>query len=383
MNRSLLAMLLGITLTSGTLMAQKPLPVDPLDHNAALSYWQAFALLPPIDDATRERVASIMRGDSVVDDDMQRLVTASDDSLMFFHRGTSIESCAWGLAFEAGPYAYLPHLGKARELSRVALIRARLRFKAGQVHDGMDDTIAAIQLGRQVSQQGVIVLINLLVGLSIESETIETVVSSLQYLDQSQRDELERRINQFPREINMSAALQGERDVFLGWLIREVESGRSRERILGLASESTPPTTITRVQQASPKQILGWAKEMGLIYDAVIAAMSQPNETIEQAERLESKITEELASNPLAEMFLPAFGSARLAGKRFVTKRAQLAAAFALFQSGPSALDRQTLWDPYGDGPFELERVDEGVELISDLKRDGMPVRLRIPGLPK
>lgn len=378
-----LTTLVCFTLMSGTLMAQKPLPVDPLDNNAALSYWQAFALLPPIDDKTRERMASIMRGDSAVDDDMRKLVAASDNSLVFLYRGASIESCGWGLAFETGPYAYLPHLGKARELSRIALIRARIRFEAGQVEEGMNDTIAAIQLARHAGQDGVIVLINILVGFAIESEAIETIVDSLHRLNQQQRNEFEQRIDQFQPGIDMKAALQGERDVFLGWLIREIESDRSRDRILELASESAEPRTIARVKQASPEQLLDWAKEMGLLYDAVIAAMSQPDETIATAERLEAQITDQLARNPLAEMFLPAYGPARLAGKRFVTKRTQLAAAFALFRSGPSALDREALRDPFGDGPFQLKRIDDGAELISDLKRGDTPVKLQIPGLPK
>lgn len=378
-----LTTLVCFTLMCGTLMAQKPLPLHPLDNNAALSYWQAFALLPPINDKTREQMASIMRGDSAVDDNIRKLVAASDNSLFFLHRGASIGSCGWGLAFETGPYAYLPHLGKARELSRIALIRARIRFEAGQMEEGMNDTIAAIQLGRHAGQDGVIVLINILVGMAIESEAIETIVDSLQHLNQQQRNEFEQRINQFQPAFDMKVALQGERDVFLGWLIREIESDRSRDRIRELASDSAEPKTIARVKLASPEQMLDWAKEMGVLYDAVIAAMSEPDETIAAAENLDAQITQEVASNPLCEMFLPAFGPARLAGKRFVTKRAQLTAAFALFESGPSALDRAALRDPFGDGPFQLKRLDDGAELISDLKRDDKHIKLQIPGLPK
>ena len=375
--------LVCLTFMSGTLIAQEPLPHDPLDNNAALSYWQGFALMPPMDDPTRQRMASIMRGDSSVDDDMRKLVAASENSLDFLYRGANIESCGWGLAYETGPYAYLPHLGKARELSRVALIRARIRFDAGQAEEGMKDTIAAIQLARHAGQDGVVVLINVLVGYAIESEAIETIVDSLQHLNQQQRNEFETRINQFQPTDDMKAALRGERDVFLGWLIREIESDRSRDRILELASESTEPATIAQVKQASPEQLLNWSKAMGELYDAVINAIGQTDESIETAKKLEAHIDQQISINPLAKMFLPAFGQARLAGKRYVTKRAQLSAAFALFRSGPSALDGEAFRDPFGDGPFQLKRLDDGAELISDLKHGDNPIKLQIPGLPK
>ncbi|MEM9365407.1 MAG: hypothetical protein AAGD07_05385 [Planctomycetota bacterium] len=373
--------LLCVTLVSGTVFAQNSLPVDPLDNNAALSYWQAFALLPPIDESARDELASVMRGEAAVSDAMREIVMASEHSLEFLHRGVHIESCAWGLAFELGPYAYLPHLGKARELSRTALMRARIRFKAGQVQEGIDDTLAAIRLGRHVGQDGVIVLINILVGFAIELEAIETIADSLHRLNQQQRDDFEQELNRFPSRFDMKVAIQGERDVFLGWLLREIESGRSRDRIVDLAAESVKPQTIAQIKEASSEQLREWARETGVLYEAVIAAVSKPNETLATAERLEAQIEGQVASNPVTKMFLPAFGSTRLARKRYVTKKAQLSAAFALFRSGASALELEELRDPFGNGPFELHRVDEGVELVSDLKRGDTAVTLRVPGL--
>jgi hypothetical protein len=382
-----LTTLVCFTFMCGTLMAQKPLPFDALDNNAALSYWQAFALLPPIDDKTRERMRSIMRGDSSVDDNMRKLVAASEDSLLLLYRGASIESCGWGIAYDNGPYTLLPHLGKARELSRIALLRARIRFDAGQLEEGMNDSIAAIQLGRHAGHDGVVVLINILVGFAIEFEAIETIVASLHRLNLEQRNEFEQRINQVQPAVDMKAAVQGERDVFLGWLIREIESGRSGDRILELASElgsGTEPRIIARVKQASPEQLLNWAKKMNAFYDTVLAAMSpDSDEANAKVEDLDAQLSHPQTGNPLGELFLPALGPARQAAKRLVTKRAQLKAAFALFDGGPSVLDRAALGDPFGDGPFQLKRLNDGAELISDLKRGDTPLKLQIPGLPK
>lgn len=374
--------LLCCTFNCGPLAAQKPLRLEPLNQNAALSYWQAFALLPPIDDEMRKRLASCVAGEAPVDDDLRKLVDSSTNSLTYLYRGARIESCGWGVASENGPYAYLPHLSKARELARVALLRARIRFEAGQVDGGIDDSIAAIQLGRHAGQEGVIVLINILVGFAIESEAIGTIADSLHLLSQAQRNKFARRIDQIQPTLDMTTALQGEKDVFLGWMIRQLESGGSKDLILDLVSGDVDERITNRVNKASQEELLKWARDLGAIYDTGFGIMSlSPDEAMQKADELAAQLGDETTGNPLGELFLPSFGAARQAEAVFVTRKTMLKAAFALFGSDLSVLNRPAYRDPFGDGPLELKRVEGAAELVSDLKRGGEPIKLRVPGL--
>lgn len=380
MSRTCTLMLASWVAVGGILSAQDPLPVDPLENNAALSYWQAFALLPAVDEATRKKVSAALSGNEI-DDQLQQLVDDSEISLSYLHRGAGIENCSWGIANERGPYAYMPHLSKARELAWVALLRARMRFESDDVDGGIEDTVAALQIGRHAGQEGVIVLINILVGFAIESQTIETIAANLQHLDQSQRDVLAQQLAGVSPDLDMRRALQGEKDVFLGWLIREIEGGRSQDAILALVSGDVSANSIKAINEASKAQLLAWAEEMGEIYDAGFAIMAlEPSVAEDRAVELIEELHQQIESNPLAKLFLPAFGSARKAEAAFLTRKALLKAAFALYRDGAGALDKAEHHDPFGDGPFQLKRVDGGGELVSDYKRGDSNITLALPG---
>lgn len=371
-----------LTLTGRNLPAQNPLPINPLNQNAALSYWQAFALLPQIDDEMSKRLSSAACSKSAVDDDLHELIDSSENALQYLHRGARTQACGWGIANENGPYAYLPHLSKARQLALVALLRARIRFDAGQADEGIDDTIAAIQLGRHAGQEGVVVLINILVGFAIETQAIETIAAALHTLSRAQRETFQQRLSQIRPALDMKAALQGEKDVFLGWLIREIESGRSGEAIPALVSGDTDQRITSRVKNASQEQLLVWAKALGGVYDTGCGFMSlSPQDAMTKEKELVAQLGDTTTGNPLGELFLPSFGSARRAEASFLTSKKLLEAAFAVFDGDQAALNRPACLDPFGDGPFELKRVEGGAELVSDLRRGDDPIKLHIPGL--
>jgi hypothetical protein len=53
-----------------------------------------------------------------------------------------------------------------------------------------------------------------------------------------------------------------------------------------------------------------------------------------------------------------------------------LLAAIAVIEAGPEKLE--SIKDPFGDGPFEYRKLDEGFELSSKLQAEGKPVSLVI-----
>lgn len=380
----LLVVVLGLALHQLPLQAQDLAAAGELDQNAALSYWQAFALMPPIDEALRKQLAEAASGEGEISEDLQQLIADSENALKYLHRGGRCESCSWGIASEEGPYAYLPHLAKARELSRAALLRARIRIEAGQVDQAIDDIVATVQLGRRAGQEGVIVLINILVGMAIEAQAIENLAHTMHLLDQDHRDLLARRLQEVQPALNMEAAIRGEKDVFLGWLIRQLENGGSSDSVLDLVSGDIDEGTIERVKQASPEQLLAWARGLGSYYDEGLEIMRlSPEQADARMKDMGARLADSKSGNPLGLLFLPAFASARHSEAAFLTRKKMLEAALAAFASNSTAFDRPEFHDPFGDGPFQTNRIGGDLEIVSDFKRGDRPVRLRVVSLAR
>ncbi len=62
--------------------------------------------------------------------------------------------------------------------------------------------------------------------------------------------------------------------------------------------------------------------------------------------------------------------------RRAQTQRELFKAALAVVQGGPDSL--KNFRDPFGNGPFEYRRLDQGFELRSSLVVNGMPVTLTV-----
>ena len=129
-----------------------------------MKYWQAFAQLPPRDEAQQQR----LRG--VADDAARRRrpqarQPTSDKSFLYLRRGAALPRCDWSLDYEDGVGLLLPHLDKARTLTLLACLRARIALADGHPADGVDDLLAALTLGRHVADP---IMICLLVDYSVE-----------------------------------------------------------------------------------------------------------------------------------------------------------------------------------------------------------------------
>ena len=144
--------------------------------NAAMKYWQAFAL----DAGPRLR-----RGKATPRCEQGRspkrtspkLLKKSEMSLNYLHRGASLQHCDWSLDYDQGIFLPLPYASKSRALSRLAALDARHEFKQGHWKTGWEDVIAQLKLARHVETEPIMIL--QLVGYAIEMTAIETAAPYL------------------------------------------------------------------------------------------------------------------------------------------------------------------------------------------------------------
>src|SRR5436190_3938420 len=138
--------------------------LPPVSDNAALQYWQAFAMLPALD-AKQQKILENWP-EAPLDDAAQKLLDQSHASLMFLRRGAKFQKCDWGVDYRDGMSMFLPHLAKSRVLARLAAFDARQAFEAHQGDRAREDTIGMVAMAHQIGSDHT--MVSMLVGYGIE-----------------------------------------------------------------------------------------------------------------------------------------------------------------------------------------------------------------------
>lgn len=139
-------------------------PATATATNAAIVYWQAFALLPePLAEPEKAKSeAAIANPAAPVTVDLAPIVAEFNDLLGGLRRAARVAACDWNLDYDAGAECLLVHLDRARVISKAALLRARPEFAAGKIDEGVADVIAVLKLARDCGSSPL--MVSLLVG---------------------------------------------------------------------------------------------------------------------------------------------------------------------------------------------------------------------------
>lgn len=184
----------------------------PASPNAAVIYWQAFAMMPTLEGEEKAKYeAAIKTTTEPVSNGLKTIVAHFSKSLRELHRARSISTCDWNLDYDAGPGMLLPHLSKARDLSRAALLRARLRFATGKTDAAIEDVVAVLKLARNCG--GSPVLVSLMVDAAIEDMATDVLAANLMKLTPQQLDNLVAALKTLPATTSLADCLRVESDV--------------------------------------------------------------------------------------------------------------------------------------------------------------------------
>lgn len=221
--------LLSLLASSGRLRADDPKPVQHSQTapNAAGIYWIAFAAFPTLTaDETKLLADAASSTSSPRSEALAPLVARWRTSLHELHRARAVAPCDWQLDVEAGPSLLLSHLQKARELSRVALVRARLRFAAGETDAAVSDVLDVFKLARDCGSSPI--LISWLVDVAIEKMATDVLAAHIPLLKPEQLTQLETALLALPPGSTLVECVAYERHLFGGWLTRTIEAEIAR-----------------------------------------------------------------------------------------------------------------------------------------------------------
>lgn len=348
-----------------------------LANNAALTYWRAFALLPKLDDDQQAAVRRSLDRLGPVNEKLLPIIKSTEPSLKELHRAAKMPSCVWGTAFDEGVNAMMPHFSKARELSRLACLRAQQRFERGQAAGAIEDATAVMALGRHAATDKV--LISVLVDYAIERQAVRLIAAYLPTLESDALKGLSRNLDALPAGVTVHDAILAEKEVFLGWAIRELAKESAKEKLLQFLENSDDPA-VAPFKGLSPAQLRKSLIDLRAFYDKLAEIALLPPDKVEKAEAdLKADPGLEGPAAKLARTLPPAAAASRQNEAAYQVRLAMLEAAIAVAQHGRPALKRKEHRDPFGDGPFKYSAFEGGFELTSKLTdRQGEPVSLTV-----
>jgi hypothetical protein len=372
-HRNLAAFVLPLALAGASpAMAQAPDAPHDLAANAALKYWQAFALMPPLD-ADQEKL--LAEWNKVpLDAAALKLIAASGESRLYLHRGAKIPRCDWSLDYEDGMGLLLPYLAKARDLARLTALHARHEFEQGHWESGADDATDILALARHVGSEPTMLCI--LVRYLIESTAIDLLAPHLPEL-RAVSPRIVSSYEALPAGATFEQAyLTMEKRYAIGWLARRLREAEARKpggwRDAWNAAFVEEEGRDFAKTIGSGEQAIKMVEDLLPVCDQLARLVALPREEFEaQYPAFKAKTK---AAHPLAGLILTAPDRVLATAHRNQARMAMLKAAMAIVEGGPDRL--KGIKDPFGDGPFEYRALDGGFELKSKLLFQGQPVTL-------
>jgi hypothetical protein len=369
-----------VLIIAGSRAEQPPRPRSGLGDNAALRYWQAFSQLPKLDERQEKLMAEPGGGTS---EDAARREASGKDALLYLHRGAAIGSCDWGLHREDGPYLLLPHLGKGRDLARLACLKARGDFARGDGAAGVREVGDTIVMGRHLSSD-LTAIISYLVQLAVERTAIEAVAPHLAGLDPAALDRLDKRLASLPPGGTLEQCMAVERDSFLEWAVSHLRQMNDqdpwKERVLGpfTANESQQEKDkIDRVVAAcggTREGVLRQFEAMRPLYEELGRILRLPRDEFRAKF---ADLQERAKSNPVAAEVLPSMTRVYDRDAAGRTRMTLLRAAIAVVRNGP---DKARDFKDAAGNPPEYAATADGFELRSKVVDDDKPVTLKVGG---
>ena len=355
---------------SGSLQSAEP--AKDVGQNAALRYWQAFHALGKLEPNPSDYLDTEIW--KPLDGPARKLLDDHSTSLLFLRRGAAMPVCDWGLHLEDGPGLLLPQLQKSRDLGRLGCLSMRRHFEEGRPAEAVEDLVAVLTLARHLSSDHT--MIAMLVQFAIETVAHHAAAPYLMRLDAKDLQALSRRLDKLPPSATLRLSIELENEHLVGWLIKRIKEKMSPETIEKIMGGEGTYTTIFKAvgEDGAIKQLETLQKHYDDLAKALILPRDQQDAKVEEARK-------KMEANPFGKQLVPAVNKVRAAEDRVEVRRALFRAAIAVAKEGPDGATK--IKDPGGDGPFELQMLDQGYELRSKLTDKEKPISLRVGTMRK
>ena len=351
---------------------------DP-NANAALDWWRAIHFLGE----DTERLARLGEEDPLKsplpDPALDAAFAKPLRALDHLALGAAAPYCDWGIdARHEGASALLPHLGPMRRLGRLALLRARWQSACGRPAEAVADLLLSMRTARLLGGRTPL-LMDLLVGISIEGQAITVAAALLPALDPPARQRLEAGLATLPISATVADALAGER-LFALWAVDHMLAMPPLQRV-GFCGQLGGGGTGLDALRLLPEVTDEKLRALSEVYGAEVARW-QAHLRRPPAERLPlpKPWSGGKAPNALLEALMPAFTGMANRELQDLQRRAMLRAALARLADGDAGLAAHP--DPLAGKPFACEATPGGFRLSADAVGELKPAMLEVGQAP-
>lgn len=342
--------------------------------NAALHYWQAFAMLPNLSAEeslqTRDSMRDPVHGK--LDDAARRVVRRCGNALERLRRAAEIDAVDWGVDLDRGFDTQLPQVFMADSLTDYALLSARIKIADGDTAGGIDDLLAAWRLARHVSV--VPTFMALSKGLGTENQAFGVLATHLKDLDDVALRRLDAGLQRMPAGGTM-AAVAGEARARLAAVIADLRTGdvepfTALERHFGTNNAKSYVVHDGKALQADLEAMLACADKAAALLQIPDARIGDFRREIDpfltESRAVLGRLKEREHGNTNVAVCLDVVDRFFEANNRVLVPMARAAVAYRL--GGEDAFRKVV--DPFGGQPFGLELTDDGFEVTSSLVKN-------------
>ena len=172
---------------------------QPQTLNAAVRYWTAFAVLqdPPANAGATALLVRVAEGTAPWDEaQLGPILDANSQPLEIMDRASTLRSCDWGVEYDLGPAAPIPHLARARVLGRLSVASGMRLAARGETSAAVDRWLAAIRFSQHLASGGT--LISLLSANSILLPSLRGLAGEVSRLTPESRARIEAGLRALP-----------------------------------------------------------------------------------------------------------------------------------------------------------------------------------------
>src|SRR5688572_16465654 len=348
--------------------------------NPALTYWQALMELPDLSPGEQALLDGFR--DAPLEDEYEALVHRYDPALRLVAKAANLRNyhCDWGIDLQDGPDTLLPHLARAKTLTRAAQMRARYFLQQKKESQVISDLAGTFVLGRRLATDGI--LISALVQIAVESIVVQTVAENFHQFTDAGLVALVVALHAAPPRETIGRALSYGERTLVAWYakkIKEIQAKHQSEsaalaEIRELLAEKTSETKDYRKADE-------FLKASGGRIEGLIANVRATDALYDEMERIAKldysdflRVNQEFfdkietSTNPFVMTFFPALKKPQ--EKEFLVRsrieKVRAAVQFRVHgETGVAAIR-----DPMGGGTFRVGRFsfegeDRGFKVVS------------------
>jgi hypothetical protein len=338
------------------------------NQNAALHYWQAFALMQDQDTSAPDakRLDAIVAGTLPWDEaKFGPFVDANYMALTTMHRATSLPYCDWGLGPDMDPGMPMAHIAKARALATLNAVAGLRLVAQGKTQLAVDTWLYGFRFARHSEDGTMLGMLLADVGLSAQLHALIRTVGS-ENLDDATLARIEKALRALPPYVfDWSRPMLTERASveFIDKMLASRASLPDFQELFG-----------QQVTQAGLDELRASAsltdRESRAVYEEAAEAFRLSY--LDAKPKLQH-IQESLPSmTKLIQTTLPNLGRFNDNRAELEADRAGLLALVTLRRAGLKDIHKETTLlglgipdDPYSGEPFQIARVGKVVEIHS------------------